>query len=260
MSEANKNTYLSEFLFYVGFKTTKDRFDALELSEKIEICAYQAYLDFCRTVNYDHYKKSPTGKYIENDKKKKIKYNDKDWAKLVNELLELFYKGNHSLFPEFIGLIDGIEQLMKAPNCNEYDKLHESLCKSLCTISHSILEKCLTIGQAQKWVNMTMKYLWMLDLVKCESSILHIPIDNYVLGELKQKIGDSNELIKGNDKQYTVIDKKSRNGYKWSNIPDYKNVYYPIQKAIREKTQCPIEWESQAWLEATQKLKLKTIK
>ena len=252
MAETNKSLYLSEFLFYVGFKTSKEKFDAFVLPDKIKTCAYQAYLDFCRTVKYDHYKKTTTGEYIINGKKK-IKYNDKDWKKQTNQLLELFFIGDDKKFPQFKGLIAGIKALLNAANRVEYDNRHKSLCNSLCTIKHSILEKRLTIGQAQKWVNMTMKYLWMLDLVECDSAFLHIPIDNYVLGELKQTIDDSDKLIEIVCNQYFVIDKKSKKSYKWSNVSDYETGYFPIQEAIRVKKQCPIEWEFSAWLEAAQK-------
>lgn len=46
------------------------------------------------------------------------------------------------------------------------------------------------IGQAQKWVNMTLKYLYVLvpDVVEPFYNLLHIPLDNYIMDIAKSSM------------------------------------------------------------------------
>ncbi len=61
-----------------------------------------------------------------------------------------------------------------------FDKSHKEICNFL--IEHW---KVLTVGQAQKWINMTLKY-WLLfgvnriENIEKNSKYFHIPIDSYV--------------------------------------------------------------------------------
>lgn len=44
-------------------------------------------------------------------------------------------------------------------------------------------DETITYGIAQKWINMTLKYLWLIgdeDITKIKSS-LHVPVDRYIL-------------------------------------------------------------------------------
>lgn len=94
----------------------------------------------------------------------------------------------------------------------EFDNYHEQICKSL------IIEwNKLTIGQAQKWINMTLKY-WLLfgngriNLIEKNSKFFHIPIDSYV--------------------QKGMF--KETNPKPWSKINNY-NTYFAYQLSHREK-------------------------
>ena len=108
-----------------------------------------------------------------------------------------------------------------------YDKWMEFACRRLTVYGDSIN---LTVGQAQKWINMTMKYLSMIDSKKTEKiyEFCHIPIDNYVL------------KITNYDKFNTA----------WSRINDYED-YLRFQKWFREKyTGIPLDEEFNLWIKA----------
>lgn len=133
-----------------------------------EKASFRAYLDFCRTIKFkDDYK---------GDKKK----NEKD--ELKKEIAKLFEKFENKI----------------RENPNTFDKeddrkdnsidSHKKLCRIITERFSVITEpKTFTYGHAQKWVNMTLKYLYVLDKCKDEKnyddiiSYFHIPIDNIIL-------------------------------------------------------------------------------
>lgn len=91
-----------------------------------------------------------------------------------------------------------IKQRMKSISA-DYDRWHQKTCE---LIQEIYIQKGVgfTYGQAQKWLNMTMKYLYVFSLIfedmedkrLCEipgfirnhHEKLHIPIDNYILSDL----------------------------------------------------------------------------
>ena len=233
---------LQEFAFYALYKTTPSKFEHATIDEKIKICADLAYFDFCRTINYEHFKN-------ENEK-----YTDKEWKKEVSDLIKLFYDGKTDCVPECSGMIKAIKILIKSNDEDSYNKNHNKICDELTKFESPILKNKLSIGQAQKWVNMTVKHLWLNGLVICDASFLHVPIDNYILGELckqAEQIGPSIE-IKNISEQYKI--KQDGVFVSWSQISKYMDCYMSIQKAIKKisKDQCPIEWEYDTWLTVAQ--------
>ena len=234
---------LQEFAFYALYKTTPSKFEHATINEKIKICANIAYFDFCRTINYEHFKN-------ENEK-----YTDSKWKEEVSKLIHLFYYGKTDCIPEFSGMIRAIENLIKSNDATAYNEEHKKICHELTKIESPILKNKLSIGQAQKWVNMTVKHLWLNGLVKCDASFLHVPIDNYILGELykeSEKIDLSLEIKKEVD-QYKV--KQGGKFISWSQISDYDTCYKSIQediKKISKEKLTPIEWEYDAWLTVAQ--------
>ena len=80
------------------------------------------------------------------------------------------------------------------------------------------LNEKFTCGQAQKWMNMTLKYLWLLDLLpaEIEEESLHVPIDSFILQKLKE------EQVPG------VTNSGETYYYKrkvWSAITDYERIH-----------------------------------
>lgn len=128
-----------------------------------------------------------------------------------------------------------------------FDEWHRKLSNNLCHIYNDsdLLEEDFTCGQAQKWINMTMKYLWTYEITGIEPSVLpsmkeietflHIPLDRKILKKNYSGIKLSGA---GSD------------GYAWSKIQDYES-YNSYQKEIREailkEYESPIVFELKHW-------------
>lgn len=145
---------------------------------------------------------------------------------------------------------------------SDFDDWHKAKCEEIKekingnyeTVNNSdekILEESFTIGQAQKWVNMTLKYLWLLDALPkniCEKD-LHNPIDSYII-----------EIAYDNKNKFeNALGLEEKPEESWSKLSKYED-YFKIQKAIRKaiKTNAtnktiPIKWESLAWIEVAKK-------
>lgn len=90
-----------------------------------------------------------------------------------------------------------------------------------------------TYGQAQKWINMTLKYLYVLCPDKVENNFfnLHIPIDNYVFSVAQKEF----------DIKYPTKP--------WSRWESY-DYYIEYQILIRNNLTdvVPLKWEFIFWL------------
>lgn len=151
-----------------------------------------------------------------------------------------------------------------------YDTWHGTLCESLCQKYEGIEygeNREFTYGIAQKWVNMTMKYLYLLNAVfegnkedgkKSDfpktygwiaaeySTDLHAPIDSYILSAAAgEKEVEADILEADNDR--------------WSKIREEKP-YQTYQKELRGKMkpgESVIEWEGPAWIKQAKIVKEK---
>ena len=83
----------------------------------------------------------------------------------------------------------------------------------------------ITNGNAQKWLNMVLKYLWLLGALPndIKEERLHAPIDSYILQKLWNLKADG--VICSADAFYYK-------GNSWSKISDYDD-YFDLQKVIR---------------------------
>lgn len=81
-------------------------------------------------------------------------------------------------------------------NQEEYDKIHEEECNLLIQKFKQLYNDSndlkFHIGQAQKWLNMTLKYLYAIGKERHQLSLdnyylFHIPIDNIIQEKLKEK-------------------------------------------------------------------------
>lgn len=169
----------------------------------------------------------------------------------------------------------GTEMICKAikglwDNEEAYDKFHFSLCKTLIEL-YSVEEiykdkgRKFTYGIAQKWVNMTIKYIYMFNSVfnysefekvieKYESDF-HIPLDRFIFMEFKKS-------------EICVLDILGTES--WSKYDDevqteFRNIkntrYYKLQKQVQRdilKGQLPLEWEHKAWIENAKDINQKT--
>lgn len=128
---------------------------------------------------------------------------------------------------------DCIDALCKAYENCKYKEIKKKNSEDTYTLEF-------TYGIAQKWLNMTMKYLYILntffpDKKICKkvnelSHTLHVPLDSYIF-----------EAAANEDKSYPWSKEK------WSKISVYED-YWEYQEKIKKKFSSPIDWEGNAWL------------
>lgn len=137
--------------------------------------AHRAYLDLARTVNY----RLSTSQLAEKLKKRSSEYEKKE--------AETFIKKKEAL-------VDSVcERLYPLPT-GDFDAWHQEKCGEICRMmdDSGLLGEPFTCGQAQKWVNMTLKYLWLMDLLpeEIKEESLHVPIDSFILQRLSKQVSD----------------------------------------------------------------------
>lgn len=201
-------------------------------------------------------------KYIEGDSKRaknnrdKVKSAIKDHIKssFINEdnysltsLINLLTTGgfnewHRKVCEEIVNIncdVEGLEAKDKTKSKVEISKL-------LRHMDNTVSDKVFTYGQAQKLVNMMLKYLYIYyqcegwdDLEKIRLSF-HVPIDSYVLDAYSEET-----KIKEMETKPTFLEKP------WSKLDDYEK-YKCCQKAINKFAvnkgyKNAFEWELKEW-------------
>lgn len=213
----------------------------------VVLCAHRAYLDLARTVKYKY-----TSTKLESMSSKKATDADQKEADLFQTAkTEVINK----ICDTILNAVDGD----KIHCCNaEFTDWHRKKCDEIIgqmneatyeteIPENKLMEKDFTYGQAQKWLNMTLKYLWLLDLLPKDfnSELLHVPIDSYIIEAAKAK---------KNDFEYGLeIDNKlSENSWStWDNYDEYLKYQIDIKNEIKDIS--PLEWEGKAWIEIAKK-------
>lgn len=171
-------------------------------NDPFEAASNRAYRDFCRTLLLSD---------IETDKRY-------DLRRKVTDILR-----------SRITEIDRITSVTK----HEFDEWHKETCL-LIQQAYTEMNIDLTIGQAQKWLNMTIKYFFVLGDCdfKATFSYLHIPIDNYIIQIAKR--------------EFDIPVPKD----KWSTWTDYDLQYMNYQNRLLSKIKGvePLRWELIHWL------------
>lgn len=114
----------------------------------------------------------------------------------------------------------------------QFDKLHQEVCENLI---EKFEDQYFTIGQAQKWINMTFKYLHLLEYKDITNiyEFCHIPIDSYMLNITNYQMSKP-----------------------WSKLNDYDE-YLQYQEWFRDKykNDIPLDVEFYLWLEEAKKIR-----
>ena len=245
-----KNNKAFDFLLYSYFGIKESDLNDQSKKDIPYICAKRAYLDLARTVKYRY-----SSSELEEMKSKKSSKEDKDKATNFidskNELIKNICKN-------ILSPIETKEGEISFKNSN-FDDWHKAKCREFINFMNNsidksntnILKKDFTIGQAQKWVNITLKYLWLLNALPTgvKPEYLHVPIDSYII-----------EIAYDNKNKFeNALGLEDKPPKSWSKLSEYKK-YFEIQEAIREaiKTNTtnetiPIKWESLAWIEVAEK-------
>lgn len=167
-------------------------------------------------------------------------------------------------------LKEKLTQLTVFQSQKAYDDWHKELCQSFVEFFKKNLgiEEYFTYGNAQKWVNMTMKYLLLLcDILNKESDLMkkveslstyvHVPVDSYIIEEVWK-----NETVTLPLKPKC----RGRNGFKYASekvVPWSKwneTQYDEFQKSLRkyiveQNYENPIQWENKEWIKIAKKRK-----
>ena len=184
-----------------------------DLNISIEVASKRAYRDMCRTLRFGVLP-IDTKDSIISDLKESVNVIFKKEIPIINE-----------------GSITSQEK---------FDSWHCKVCENMKNLYY---EKGInfTYGQAQKWLNMMIKYLYILEVEEYTFDsvfeYLHIPIDEYIL--------------KGVEDELEI----KRPVYVWSRWDNYDE-YLKYQKDIRERIEKdknidvpPLLWEFENWLE-----------
>lgn len=245
-----KNNKAFDFLLYSYFGIKES--DLNDQSNIPYICAKRAYLDLARTVRYEY-----SSSKLEEMKSKKSSEEDKDKATNFidskNELIK-------NICENILSPIKTKEGEISFKN-SDFDDWHKAKCEEIINFMNNSIDKSntkilkkesFTIGQAQKWVNMTLKYLWLLDALPTgvKPEYLHVPIDSYIIEiayDNKNKFENALGLLE---------DKPPKSWSKLSEYDEYFKIQEAIRKAIKTNTTnetIPIKWESLAWIEVAEK-------
>ena len=188
---------------------------------------------------------------------------------------------------------DQIKTLYFSNNKMDFDEWHRRICLRLVNTYRKICEELnspsfrvdpgalefFSYGNAQKWVNMTIKNLYVIsgaylaiggtvnegffNAVAARSNEYHIPLDNLILGTIYKKklIGSDREyfVMKYGKKEpsYQIVDDSDGTGdsYPWSGI-GYQSVYEIFREELKLAIdEPPIEWECRNWIERKKKIK-----
>ena len=175
-------------------------------SNPLEAASRSAYHDLMRTIRF--YDLPQSDRWEMREKVNKVLKEEIDW-------LDLSHIKSQSVF----------------------DSWHRKLSDEIKMIYQSYGIE-FSYGQAQKWINMTIKYLYILEVQSFDGvfEYLHIPIDNYIYDSVENLLG--------------IPTPKQA----WSRLDDY-DWYLYYQEAIREKLSgiSPLRWEFREWLNAVQK-------
>ena len=166
-----------------------------------------------------------------------------------------------------------INQIKKILNENDiqFNDWHEETCDELVNIyENNELKDIFTYGNAQKWVNMTLKYIYLLggisenyaekfaqsvSKIRGYSADFHIPIDSYIIDVLWKKenvplpFKDGIEKVRSNN--YAIPSEYIKG---WSNW--HKDEYISVVKELRKiQDNDPIKWETENWIKRAKERK-----
>ncbi len=175
-------------------------------------------------------------------------------------------------------LLEEIKSYTK-PKGNTFSKWHLETCQAVIKKYEEKTIKEFTYGNAQKLVNMTLKYLYLLSeiqvpsrnqailkAIQMDSEFLNVPIDSYIIDALWRKAKETADTEKirktlppkvNKDGKIQVKPKYDKDDYPrpsdylkgWSqwDMENYLSVQEAISVILGEGA-VPMKWESEAWI------------
>lgn len=258
------NTQMAEFFIFGYYGYTSKEINDMCPCCRILMCAKRAYLDWNRTIEYE-----------------KVA-SEKDKETFINIGYTILIQGISGILEHKEWYGDWSEK-----NQAVFDTLHSRICEkiekaandqTIDSVPNTYLlkqkgEKRFYYGQAQKWLNMTLKYMELLDLnsVRSIRGLLHVPIDRYILRAAacsqKSRYAGEYSLFKriapikhmGSEMAEKKVYYTDEHAQPWSrlNQKDYKELQKDLRDSIGKKNwediKCPLDWEAKAWIEQAQK-------
>jgi hypothetical protein len=168
----------------------------------------KAYLDFCRTIRFFKAETPLTNE--QSDRRQNVKDSI---SAMIQNRIELLSQSD--------------------VNKESFDVWHTEICETIIEMFSS--EATLLYGQAQKWINMSMKYLLSLDNKAVINLIpwLHVPIDNNILTTAYDQLGIPIPL-----KRWSRWNKNDYLTYQSKLIQSINSIFQKIH---------PIIWEMRTW-------------
>ncbi|MGN1195203.1 MAG: hypothetical protein ACI4SB_06945 [Acutalibacteraceae bacterium] len=215
----------------------------------VVLCAHRAYLDLARTVKFKYTSsqlESMSSRNSTEDKKAEAKEYKESKKQCIDSICEYICDCADKIPCRDVEFTEWHNN-----TCAEIiRKINQATYKTIISENNKIIEVDFTYGQAQKWLNMTLKYLWLLGLLPkdFDNNLLHVPIDSYIIEAAK---ANKEELPDG-----LGIDKnKSETSWSAWNDSEYEEYQKAIKAAIDNDTKfgSPIEWEGKAWIEIAKK-------
>lgn len=184
------------------------------IQDKYKAAVFRAYRDFNRTIDF------PAS--IKELAKKEQKVEEHRRTVLKSRIVEL-------MRTEILRL-HAIEPIDK----ESFDLWHKALCNNILSIYNDAGVFAFSYGQSQKWINMTIKYLYLLqeDSFEREFPYLHVPIDNYIMDIAQSSFG-------------MVKPKVAWSSWTYRQYIDYQT---ELQSHIIDES--PLRWEFHSWLTA----------
>lgn len=156
-------------------------------------------------------------------------------------------------------------------NVSDFESWHTETCRALVNrYAGCGLQDVFTYGNAQKWVNMSLKYLYILSgvsemymgesaekmlSIRNYATKLHIPIDSYIIDVMWKKKIKSLPIKDGvnvdRNKDYVVPSEYVKGWSNWTE-DEYVAVKNESMKICGE---IPIEWEACVWIERAKERK-----
>lgn len=155
-----------------------------------------------------------------------------------------------------------LKQIGKLSSTADHEEWHRETCKELVQKykDSGVNDNgtFFTYGNAQKWVNMTMKYLWMLELLPDNLNVeeVHIPIDSFIIDAMWSDQNVNLPLRPENGDRSKTYAKPSDHVLGWSQWDDI--MYGAFRSGLPEKYS--LCWENDAWIEQAEKRKKADLK
>ncbi len=145
-----------------------------------------------------------------------------------------------------------------------FDRWHREACETMIDFYKREKDYSLSCGQAQKWINMALKYAYLYDADDRKDldrfrAVFHVPVDRYIADGVAHDLAILPPTYDGfHSPDSPALFDSGKLNYAWSRIKCYKT-YLKYQEEIREKLKkqnngrTPLEWEFYRWLEEKEK-------